>query len=159
MPSITQKAGHERVLFMVGVRTPKEIIAWADRTICEEERPDELLIDLSTTSPDRFDDLLASLTRLAAGCDFWRSARSALGEVHDYLVAHPEEAERIAQALESSISGNLRRIPDDCNWFAGVEDAFVCAKLGIYGDLESARDDFIRKLGRFKKEPGSIHVA
>jgi hypothetical protein len=151
--SIAQKSAREWFLFTIGVKKAEDIVAWADRVIAEEERPDARILDLSTTSPERTDVFVAELGRLKDGGDIWRAVADGLDAVHDFVVAHPEEAERIAQALYSVASWYPKGMPDEFSFIFHFDDAFYLAKEGIYGGTDAVYADFVAHLKRYKNEP------
>lgn len=151
--SLAQKSAKEWFLFTIGVKRSEDIIAWADRVIEEEDKPDARLIDLSTTPPERTDLFLAELERLRDGSDIWSAVRDGLDSVYDYVVLHPEEAERVAQALYSVASWYPKGMPNEFSFIFHFDDAFYLAKEGIYGGTDVVFADFVAHLKRYQKRP------
>lgn len=61
-------------------------------------QPDSLL-ELSTTAPDKTADILSCLHRPSSGAEFWPALRSAIKHIRDFIVAHPDRADAIANHL------------------------------------------------------------
>ncbi|EIQ02013.1 hypothetical protein OpiT1DRAFT_00591 [Opitutaceae bacterium TAV1] len=150
-PSIAQKSAREWFLFTIGVKKAEDIIAWTDSVIIEDDKPDARIIDLSTTSPERTDVFVAELERLKEGGDIWKAIGEGLDDVHDFVVAHPEQAERVAQALDSMASWYSEEMPEEFSFISRFCDAFYLARDGIYGGTDAVLADFISHLSRYKK--------
>lgn len=146
-----QECAREWFLFTIGVKTSEGIVAWADSVIAREEKPDRRLMELSTTDPERTDVFLAELERLRDGGNLWEAVREGLGAVHDYVVASPDEAERIASALNSIASWYPKEMPREFSFIFHFDDAFYLAKEGIYGGTDAVFADFVAHLARYKK--------
>ena len=153
MSSIAQEATRESFLFDIGVRSSADIIAWADRMIEREEKPHALLIELSTTSPERTDYVLSYLSRLCSGGDFWLAFREALPSVYEFVVARPTEAERIAGSLFFTTHCRSGTIPDEFSFIYHFEDAFYLGREGVYGSEKAVYEDFLSELSSFRNEP------
>lgn len=153
MSSVSQEATRESLLFDIGIRSAPDVIAWADRMIVKEEKPHPLLIELSTTSPERTDFVLSYLSGLKIGGDFWSALSDALSSVHDYVAAHRAEAERVAGALFFSVCCRKEKLPEEFSFLYHFDDAFYLGREGIYGSEKAVYDDFVSELRRFKKEP------
>jgi hypothetical protein len=153
MPSLDLEAGRELFLLNLGVRSPVDIVRWVDAVIAKEEAPHELLIELSTTPPERLDRFISVLSDLRRGSDFWSAVRDAMPALHGYVVAHPEEAERIASSLFMTAAGDFDKMPKEFSFIYRFDDAFSLAHEGMHGRLEDVRSDFIAELKRFAEGP------
>ena len=109
MPWLVQEAARELFLFNLGVRSPADIVRWVDAVIAKVEAPHQLLIELSTTPPERLDRFISVLSDLRRGSDFWSAVRDAMPALHGFVVAHPEEAERIARQKKAKSKKATRR--------------------------------------------------
>jgi hypothetical protein len=151
MSSVAQEAACELVLLHLGVKSTADVIAWADRVIAREDKPDSLLIELSTTPPEQFNEVYEALSRLENGCAYWAAVREALSNVHDFVEQHPEIAERVAKGLCPIVMKRGPKVPDDFIFMLSCDDAFDLARAGIFGDEKSATAHLLSDLVRFKK--------
>jgi hypothetical protein len=152
--SIAQQSAREWFLFTIGVKKGRDIIAWADRVIAAEDKPPSRLIELATTAPERTDVFVAELEGLREGCDIWQAVIDGLGVVHDHVVAHPEDAARLASALDSFASWHPAGMPAELSFICRFDDAFFLAKEGIYGGHQAVYADFVFHLRPYKEKSG-----
>lgn len=153
MSSRIQEAATELFLLNLGVRSTTDVVQWSDATIAKEDSPHELLIELSTTPLERIDRFISILSDLRTGSDYWPSVRDAMPALHTFVLAHPEEAERIASSLYMIAAGELDRMPKEFSFIYRFDDAFYLAREGTYGRLEEVHADFLAELARFQNEP------
>jgi hypothetical protein len=153
MSSLVQEAATELFLLNLGVRSTADVVRWSDAIIAKEDSPHGMLIELSTTPLERIDRFTSILSDLGTGSDYWASVREAMPALHDFVVAHPEEAERIASSLYIIAAGELDRIPKEFSFIYRFDDAFYLAREGTYGRLEDVHAEFIAELARFQNEP------
>jgi hypothetical protein len=150
MQSITQDAQRTSLLFSYGVLDAAAVIAWADEAIVQAKSPSNALLDLSMAAPDKTEDILSCLHRLSAGAEFWPAFRSALPQIRDFIVTHPDRADAIANDLFlTACSFGFSDVPDDLRFIYRIDDAFSMARDGTYGDRNTAYRDFIDALEKF----------
>jgi hypothetical protein len=150
MQSIVQDAQRLSLLFQYGVLDAGAVIAWADGAIAQMDSPSDSLLELSTTAPDKTADILSHLHRLSSGAEFWPALRSAIPQIRDFIVAHPDRADAIANHLFlTACSFGVGDVPDDLHFLYRFDDAFSLAHEGTYGDLETVYREFIRELEKF----------
>jgi hypothetical protein len=150
MQSITQDAQRVSLRFQYGVLDAAAVIAWSDGAIVQMESPPDALLELSTTAPDRTADVLSCLHRLSSGAEFWPALRSALPQLRDFVAAHPDRAESIANHLFLTVVRfPVAELPDDLHFIYRFDDAFSLAREGTYGDTETVYREFIHEMERF----------
>lgn len=150
MPPNTQEAQTLKLLLQFGVIGAKEVIAWADSHFIDSALPSEVLLELSTTNPCNTADVLSCLKRLSVGADFWDAFRCTLPQLRDYLTKHPDRAESIANHLYlTACASSESEVPSDLKFAYRFDDAFLLARAGISGDLDTVYDEFIRELDKF----------
>jgi hypothetical protein len=153
MLSLAQESARELFLLHLGVRSPQDVIAWADSAIEKENKPPAALIELSTAPIDRIDYFLESLSCLKEGDDGWPAVREALADVHDFVKARPNVAESIAGNLWPASSFVGSELPPDLRFFTRFEDSFCLAREQHYGTVDQILADFLAALSLFKQEP------
>ncbi len=153
MSALKQEAARELVLLKLGVSKPADIVNWADEIIANEPSPNFLLLELSTTPPARIDLFMSTLAELGQGSDYWSSVRDALPRLYDYLVANPDEAERVAGALDLVASAELSAMPSVFSFLLQIADEYHLAREGEYGTVAEVYADFLKELRRFKSGP------
>jgi hypothetical protein len=150
MQSIAQEAQRLSLLFQYGVFDAGAIIAWADTAIAQMDSPPDSLLELSTTAPDKTADILSRLHRLSSDAEFWPALRSAIPPIRDFIVAHPDRADAIANHLFlTACSFGAGDVPDDLRFLYRFDDAFSLAHEGTYGEAETVYREFIHELEKF----------
>jgi hypothetical protein len=150
MQSITQDAQRVSLLFQYGVLDASAVIAWADTAIIQMDSPPDSLLELSTTAPDRTADVLSYLHRLSSGAEFWPALRSAIPQLRDFVVSHPDRAESIANHLFLTVCRFPGpELPDDLHFIYRFDDAFSLAREATYGDTETVYREFVHEMERF----------
>jgi hypothetical protein len=149
MQSIAKEAQRISLLFDYGVLTGNEVIAWADSVIVELDSPPDSLIELSTVAPERTGDIISHLHRLSTGSDFWVAVKSAIPQIRDFIAAHPNRAEDIANHFYRTACSRMADIPKELNFFFRFDDAFSLANQGILGERRDIYRDFINELTEF----------
>jgi hypothetical protein len=91
---------------------------------------------------------MSCLHRLGAGSDFWSAFRIALPKARDYVRAHADRAEVIAQHLYLTACFADFRVPDDLGFVYRFDDAFSLARQGIYDTRDSVYRAFLDELDR-----------
>jgi len=153
MLSLAQEATRELFLLHLGVRTPSDIVAWADSAIAREDKPSFALIELSTASIDRIDHFIELLSLMKGGDDGWPAVREALADVHDFVKARPDTAEKIAGNLWMASSFVGSELPRDLRFFTRFEDSFFLAREEHYGTVQEVLAEFLSVLSSFKNTP------
>ena len=149
MQTIAHDAQRMSLLFEYGVVSGVDVIGWSDSAIVQMDSPPDTLIQLSLTAPDKTADIMSHLHQLSSGSDFWAAVRSAMPQIHDFVVAHPDRAESIANHLYFTACFASGRVPKDLHFMFGFDDAFSLAHDGIYGDPQTIYRDFIHELEKF----------
>jgi hypothetical protein len=145
--SITQEAQCVSLLFQYGVITSEDVIAWADRMIVEIGTPSESLLDLSTTSPCKTEDIISCLHRLSVGADLWAAFRNVIPKILEFILSHPEKAEGVAYHL--FLTACYYTAPKDLRFLYRIEDDFSLANEGVLGNRETVYQNFVDELKKF----------
>ncbi len=143
--TLAHDAHRVSLLFQYGVLTSDDVISWADSAIVQMDKPPYSLIELSTTPADKVEDIISHLRQLSSGSDLWNALRSAIPQIQDFLVAHPDRAESIANHF-SRAAYYFGNVPKDLNFMFRFDDVFSLAREGIYGKPKTAYSDFMREL-------------
>lgn len=106
------------LLLNLGVVTAHEVIAWAESQILETEFSAPLL-DLSTTDATRIGEVISHLNRLSEGANFWEAFRAMLPRLHEHLLAHPSEADRVNFIVHQTLR-TFARVPEQVQWLDPV---------------------------------------
>jgi hypothetical protein len=149
MQIIAQDTQRMSLLFEYGVLTGDDVIAWSDSAIVQIDSPPDSLLQLSMTAPDKTADIMSHLHQLSSGSDFWAAVRSAMPQIRDFVVAHPDQAESIANHLFFTACRAPDRVPKDLHFMFRFDDAFSLAHDGIYGEPQTIYRDFIHELEKF----------
>jgi len=149
MDMIREEAQRTYVLVRLGVVKGAEVITWATDLVTQLEDPPLELLELVTTPADDFAGVLTWLTRLRVGADVWVARREAMPAVYRYLLAHPHEAERVANALFLEMAGSYSDMPEDLHFVYRTDEAFSLAREGAHGDLPTATREFMLELEKF----------
>jgi len=155
MKSIAQDAQRLSLLFQFGVIDAKAAISWADPFIVEMDSPPDLLIQLSTTAPEKTGDILSCLRALGLGADFWTAFRSTIPQIRAFIAFHPELAERVADHM-SFIACTVGDVPEDLFFINRYDDAFLLARQDMYGDVNTIREELIREMDEFGKRSDNL---
>jgi hypothetical protein len=151
MTEIAQDAERMSLLLQYGVASGDDVVSWADSLITRLDSSPDSLLELSTTAPSKTADLLSCLRRLSVGADFWTALRSAIPRLRDYVAAHPDRAEGIANHLFLTVcSFSALDVPDDLHFLYRFDDAFSLAREGTYGTPETVLQEFLHELDKFK---------
>ena len=149
MQTIAHDAQRMSLLFQYGVLTGDEVISWADSVIVQMDSPPDSLLQLSMTAPDKTGDIISHLRQLSSGSDYWAALRSAIPQIRDFVVAHPDGAESIANHLFHTACHAPDRVPKDLHFMFRFDDAFSLARDGVYGEPQAVYRDFICELEKF----------
>ena len=149
MQPIAHDAQRISLLFEYGVLTGNNVIAWSDGAIVQLDSPPDSLLQLSMTAPDNTADIISHLHQLSVGSDFWAALRSAIPQIRDFIVVHPDRAESVANHLFRTACHAASQLPEDLNFMFQYDDAFSLARDGIYGDSQTIYRDFIQELEEF----------
>ncbi|MDB6016486.1 MAG: hypothetical protein JWR19_975 [Pedosphaera sp.] len=150
LPPYAQDAKRLSLLFDFGVIAEREVIEWADSQIVALASPPDALMQLAVTPPNKTEDIITHLHTLGVEAEFCSAFTAALAQLHDHLVSHPADAERIAPDLFNTIYALQTDIPDEFRFVNRYDDAFDLAKSGVCGDTETLRKEFIDELQKFK---------
>lgn len=148
MSAIVQEAQQTQLLFEYGVITADVVLKWADSMIIQLQIPPDTLIELSTTSPSKTENIITCLHRVSSGADFWSAFRGALPQIRDYVSTHRECAESIANHFFLTACSDVSNVPKDLNFIYGFDDAFFLANHGTFGDFETIYREFIGELDK-----------
>src|SRR5688572_13225239 len=141
MPPYAQSAKRLSLLFDYGVATEREVIEWADSQIVALESPPEALMELAATRPTDAAGMISHLHSLSAQAEFWPAFRQAMGRLYEHLVAHPDDAARIANNIYLTVV-TFSDVPKEFSFAYRFDDAFSLAHEGTFGDEDTVRKEF-----------------
>jgi hypothetical protein len=70
-------------------------------------------------------------------------------QILDFVVAHPDRAERIAKHLYFTACRAPSKVPKDLHFMFRFDDEFELAHAGIYGDRQNIYRGLIHELEKF----------
>ena len=153
--SIEQDLRGIRLLVELDFVTPELVASWADTVIEREESPAPEFIDLSLAAASRSSKLLDALEDFSDAPSLgtvwepvleWTAARVRSGELE------PGNTIRRIWAITSSSRVEIEKLE---NRFSILEDAYACARDGIYGSITEVRNDLLETLDEFGR-PGAL---
>ena len=134
-------------LLALGCVDPRDVVAWVYTLIVEAHVPHEFLID-AALSETRRGELITALEKFAAttrpgdASGVWSAV---LGGLHAWLLKHPDDGPRIAQALyEMAVAGEYPDSDAEGEMYTW-DDQYELAVTGVYG----ARDEVDANLRTF----------
>ncbi|MBI3880757.1 MAG: hypothetical protein HY301_11955 [Verrucomicrobia bacterium] len=148
MPPYAQDAKRLSLLFDYGVATDREVIEWADSQIVTLDSPPDALMQLAVTRPTDTAAIISHLHTLSAEAEFWPAFRTALARLHQHVLAHPDDAERIANDIYRTVL-MFTDVPAEFSFAYRFDDAFSLAREGTFGDEGTVRREFTDELQRF----------
>jgi hypothetical protein len=146
---IAHEALRVSFLFQYGVLTADEVIGWADSMIIQLDSLPDSLLELSMISTEKTADIVSCLRRLRSEGDYWAALRAGFPQIRQFIISHPDQAERIANQLFRTACFSPQPIPKDLNFMFSYDDKFSLARDGIFGDLQAVYSSFIAELEKF----------
>ena len=145
LPGQKEEAEALRVAITRGFATVADAVAWADRVIVADPRPDWALLDISLAGRGSPADMITLLREVPGEVDHERVMRGVLACMLRALDADAARGERIANALYSmKADGELPDEPFGWEPYT-IADMFELARVGTYG----SRDEAVRELRRY----------
>jgi hypothetical protein len=148
MPPYAQDAKRLSLLFDYGVATDREVIEWADSQIVALDSPPDALMQLAVTRPTDTASIISHLHTLSTDAEFWPAFRAALARIYQHVVAHPTDAERIANDIYRTVL-MFSDVPEEFTFVYHFDDAFSLAREGTFGDEATVLREFTDELQRF----------
>jgi trans-aconitate methyltransferase len=147
MPPYAQDAERLSLLFHYGVASDREVIEWPDAQIVALDSPPDALMQLAVTRPGDTAAIMSHLHTLSADAEFWPAFRAALARIHQHVVAHPGDAERIANDIYRTVL-MFSDVPDEFTFVYHFDDAFSLARDGTF-DEATVLKEFTDELQKF----------
>ncbi|SOD02119.1 hypothetical protein SAMN05216486_10259 [bacterium JGI 053] len=145
LPGQKQEAEALRVAITRGFAAVADAVAWADRVIVADPRPDWALLDISLAGRGSPADMITLLRDVPGEVDHESVMRDVLARMLRALDADAARAERIANSLYWMKSdGDLPDEPFGWEPYT-IADVFALARVGTYG----SRDEAVRELRRY----------
>jgi hypothetical protein len=113
MKPYAQEAENLRLLFIVGIASIDDVVAWADRTILTLPEYDDDLVEISLGATVPRDEMNSRLRRVSEGADTIEAIRNLAGRMHQVLSSDRSWAKKFAGTLERLYYENDRRLPGD----------------------------------------------
>jgi hypothetical protein len=149
MKPYAQEAENLRLLFIAGIASVDDVVAWADRTISTLPEYDDALTQISLGAKVPMAEMESRLNRVSEGSDFFEAIRHLLGRMHRTLMSDRSRARDFARVVDHLWIHIFDSHPDDLIFMQGIEDAFSLAETGIWGTIEEAIDRLISSTARF----------
>jgi hypothetical protein len=131
---------------MRGFATVADAVAWADRVIVADPRPDWAILDICVAGRRPAAEMVTLLRRVPGEADAVRVMRGVLAHLLRALDADDARAERIAHILFSlTLAGELPHEHFGSEPYM-IDDAFELVRTGEYGTREQAVADLRRYL-------------
>jgi len=149
MKPYAQEAENLRLLFLAGIVSVDDVVAWADRTILAFPKYDDDLTEVSLGAKIPMAEMDSRLKRVSEGADHFEAIRNLLGQMHRTLLSDRSQSHGFARLLEHIWVERQYEIPADLGFMGGIDDIFYMAVTGIFGTLEQAIDNLISETARF----------
>ena len=99
MRPYAQEAEDLRLLFIAGIATGDDVVAWASRTILAFPEYDDDLTEISLGADLPRDEMVRRFRRVSEGADLLEAVRNLLGRVHRTLLSDRSRAEDLVRAM------------------------------------------------------------
>ena len=149
MKPYAQEAEDLRLLFIAGIASVEDIVAWADRTIMTLPEYDEDLVEISLGASVPRDEMNSKLCRASLGADTFEAIRNLAGRMHRILLSDRSRARGFARLLEFMWVDSGFRVPEDLAFMVGIDDTFYLAESGTWGSLKEVIDGLISATAPF----------
>lgn len=144
MKPYTQEAENLRLLFIAGIASTDDVVAWADQKILTLPEYDDDLAEISLGAEVSMAEMDLRLRKASAGADQLGAIRDLLGRMHQVLLSNELRASEFARVLDS-LWREISYLPKDLAFFSWIYDIFLDPK-SIRGE---PIDIFIEKVAPF----------
>ena len=125
-----------RLALTWGCEKPETVIAWADAIIAQEKNPDYCFIEISSTKPVNFKDLISLLDKIGQRTEHIDALRSILGRI-SYLTSNKEvNLKNVGDWLANSEHYNLTKDIADIITACDIETATTSQLTGLKKHLK-----------------------
>jgi hypothetical protein len=129
----------------MGLMSQRDVIAWADNIIGTCEEPPIEVIDVALAGGLPAHEVMSRLAQIPGEGDLAAAAHRALGLLRQRLARGEISLEGAVQALAAYHC--WARVPQGESLAAGnFEEWLYLARAGLYGSLQSVREELIRFL-------------
>ena len=149
MKPYAQEAENLRLLFVAGIASADDVVAWADRTISTLPEYDDDLVDISLGATVPRDEMNSRLCRVSWGADQFVAIRNLAGRMHRTLLSDRSRAGHFARLLDLFWVDSNFKVPEDLAFMARIGDAYALAEQGTWGSLNEVIDELIVVTARF----------
>ena len=156
MKSYAQEAENLRLLFIAGIASIDDVVAWADRTISTLPEYDDDLTEISLGATVPMAEMEARLHRVSVDADTFEAIRNLAGRMHRTLVSDRSRARDFARLLNGLLAESDYRVPEDLRFMYRVDDAFYLAESGQWGTLKEVIDELIVDTAPFDDGSGEV---
>ena len=130
MKPYAQEAENLRLLFIAGIASVKDVVAWADQTISTLPEYDDDLTEISLGAKVQIGEMYARLGRASWGADTLEAVRNLAGRMHQVLLTDRSRAKDFIREL-------VRIWADWLDWNENVSHAPEPKDLAFIGELEA----------------------
>ena len=146
MKPYAQEAENLRLLFIAGIASIDDVVAWADQKILTLPEYDDDLAEISLGAEVSMAEMDLRLRKASAGADQLGAIRDLLGRMHQFLLSNELRAGEFAKVLDGLWREELPAdLPEDLAFIPWIYDCFL--------DPESFRgepiDIFIEEVAPF----------
>jgi hypothetical protein len=141
-----EQAEFYRAALLLGIIQIKDVIAWCDSIIIEEELPDIAIIEASMSGSKGVNAVADALSGVKGGFDKRVVTKHIFGSMYDFVSQDRKQAPKVARQLYHMAIDN--DVPSDEAepemWY--FWDAIDLAVDGIHGDEEKLIDEMLQFL-------------
>lgn len=130
MKPYAQEAENLRLLFIAGIASADDVVAWADRTISTLPEYDDDLVEISLRAKVPWDEMDGRLRLVSEGADHLEAVRNLLGRMHCTLLSDRSRAGAFARTMWS-VSGEFAiELPRELGFMDRFEEPVDTANSG-----------------------------
>ena len=144
MKPYAQEAENLRLLFIAGIASVDDVVAWADQKILTLPEYDDDLAGISLGAEVSMAEMDLRLRKASVAADQLGAIRDLLGRMHQVLLSNELRASEFARVLDS-LWGEIPYLPEDLAFLPWIYDCFLDPEF-IRGE---PIDFFIEKVAPF----------
>jgi hypothetical protein len=156
MKPYAQEAENLRLLFIAGIVSADDVVAWADRTISTLPEYDDDLVEISLGAKVSMAEMEARLHRVSAGADTFEAIRNLAGRMHHILLSDRSPARGFARLLANLWAENDYRGPKDLAFMDRIDDSLYLADSGQWGSPKEVIDELIVETAPFDEDDSEV---
>ena len=140
-----------RIRLMTDLCNVAEVIAWSDKIISDQDEPDIEIIEVSTCSVRKINEIISMLEKVQGECDYWLVVRKVFGLMLNMLEKDTDLAYQIAQGLYTICMEYGQYLPWEVeSEIHGIDYNFELAIDNKFCSLEEAQERLKNFLQRYQ---------